>query len=546
MRIGSNGNWAFASRDLFKATGCEHCVRLSMAVKAEVASVVEKVRPFEEDLSTKLPIIQGNQRERKVFEQIKDSLPAGDFLELEGTNSFGTIQAMRKLVPVIAQGYFQSHIKNYEWSGYADLLVLEGYELTQKDDGTVVAVKAGVVPEEPKYTPWDVKNASDGDPKYQIQLAMYFNELQELGLASDQKLGIVLGFSKGILRYEIEESMKLYRDSLDALLKVLLLVTPRTITEGFVTSWTCAKKSTCGKVYCDYPGLCASNFKSDRVLELLPNVNHTHGPKIRAAGFSDISALAKLDAVPEIAGLKPEFADRYWNAAKVMQLEFDGQLALMSKVVGSPEVPEPSDGDLFFDVEWFDPVDSTGSFIFMFGVVANDEKFEVFIAETSVEEKEKFDLFLDYALGKLNSHPDMHIYHYNNPEPKKLEMLSERYGGHRAADVEKVNARMFDLMKVTEASFVPGSGSYSIKSLETYYDADSKLHRGGLVKGGADAMYQFELFRVALTEVKDPVKAGAIMQVIADYNKDDCLSTKLMYDWLRTLKFDAVGQITAW
>lgn len=546
MRIGSNGNWAFASRDLFKATGCEHCVRLSMAVKANVASVVETVKPFEEDLSKKLPIIQGNQRERNVFNQIKNSLPAGEFLELTEADSNKTIQAMRKSMPVIAQGYFQTEINGFEWSGYADLLVLEGYELTQNDDGTVVVVKAGVVPEEPKYTPWDVKNSSEGDSKYQIQLAAYFNELQELGLASDQQLGIVLGFSKGFVRYEIEESMKLYRDSLEALVKVLLLVTPRTITENFVNSWTCTKKSTCGKVYCDYPGLCASNFSSNRVLELLPNVNHTHGPKIRAAGFADISSIAKLDAVPEIPDLKPEFAERYWNAAKVMQVEFGGQLALMSKIVGAPEVPQPSDGDLFFDVEWFDPVDSTGSFIFMFGVVGNDEKFEAFVADTPVEEKEKFDLFLNYALGKLTSHPDMHIYHYNNPEPKKLEMLSKRYGGHRAADVENINARMFDLMKVTEASFVPGSGSYSIKSLETYYDADSKLHRGGLVKGGADAMYQFELFRVALKEENDLAKARTIMQVIADYNKDDCLSTKLMYDWLRTLKFDSVGQILSW
>jgi uncharacterized protein len=517
-----------------------------MAVKAEVATVVEKVKPFEEDLSTKLPIIQGNQRERLVFDQIKSSLPSGDFLEVDGPDSNKTIQAMRKFVPVIAQGYFQSTINGFEWSGYADLLVLEGYDLQQDDDGTIVAVKVGEVTEDPKYTPWDVKNSSAGDPKYQIQLAAYLNELQELGLASKQQIGIVLGFSKGFVRYEIEESMKLYRDALDTLLEVLLLVTPRTITEEFVTSWTCMKKSTCDKVYCDYPGLCTTNFKSKRVLELLPSVNHTHGPKIRAAGLADISAIAKLDAVPEIAGLKPEYAERYWNAAKIMQVEFDGKLALLSKIAGSPEIPAASEGDLFFDVEWFNPVDSNGEFIFMFGLVGTDEKFEVFIAEEQTEEQEKFDLFLDFALGKIAAHPEMHIYHYNNPEPKKLEMLSKRYGGHRAADVERINARMFDLMKVTEASFVPGSGSYSIKSLEAYYDADSKLNRGGLVKGGADAMYQFELFRVALTEEKDSAKAKAIMQVIADYNKDDCLSTKLMYDWLRTLKFDAVGQIMAW
>ncbi len=132
MRIGSNGNWAFASRDLFKAIGCERCVRLSMAVKAEVATVVEKVKPFEEDLSEKLPIIQGNQRERLVFEQIKSSLPSGDFLEVDGPDSNKTIQAMRKSVPVIAQGFFQSEINGYEWSGYADLLVLGNTPIAQR------------------------------------------------------------------------------------------------------------------------------------------------------------------------------------------------------------------------------------------------------------------------------------------------------------------------------------------------------------------------------------------------------------------------------
>jgi uncharacterized protein len=91
-------------------------------------------------------------------------------------------------------------------------------------------------------------------------------------------------------------------------------------------------------------------------------------------------------------------------------------------------------------------------------------------------------------------------------------------------------------------AFVPGSGSYSIKSLEKYYDADTKLNRGELVAGGADAMYQFELFRVALAEDRR-ADAGKIMGVIADYNKDDCLSTKLLYDWLRSLNFNVINQI---
>jgi hypothetical protein len=124
MRVNSNKTWAIASRDLFRASGCEHCVRLSMAVAAEVPAVLDRVMPHKEDLNTKLPIIQGNQRERQVFDQIKSSLPQGEFVELSGANVSQTIEAMRAKTPVIAQGYFESVESGYEWSGYADLLVL--------------------------------------------------------------------------------------------------------------------------------------------------------------------------------------------------------------------------------------------------------------------------------------------------------------------------------------------------------------------------------------------------------------------------------------
>jgi uncharacterized protein len=225
-----------------------------------------------------------------------------------------------------------------------------------------------------------------------------------------------------------------------------------------------------------------------------------------------------------------------------MQMEFDGQKVLMSKITGSPELPKPTSQDVFFDVEWFNPVDSIGEFVFMFGVVGADEKFEAFTAVEESDELAKFDDFLDYGLQRLAANPEMHIYHFHDPEPRKVEMLVRRYGGHRASDAEALIARMVDLRPIATAAFVPGSGSYSIKSLEKYYDADTKLQRGGLVSGGADAMYQFELFRVALA-AGNRSQAQAIMRVITDYNKDDCLSTKLLYDWLRTLNFDSADQV---
>ncbi len=544
MRVDNSGNWAFASRDLFKATECEHCIRLSMAVKANLPSVLEKVEPFIEDLSHKLPIIQGNQREKNVFEQIKASLPEGDFVELDKPTVEQTFETMTRFVPVIAQGYFVTKLHGYEWSGYADLLVLEGYDLIQLEDGTIAATKIGEVPNEPKYIPWDIKNSSEGDTKYQIQLAGYLEALQKIKMASDLPMGIVLSYSKGIVRYEPEQSMALYLEALAKLLAILKETTPATITDEFVTNWSCVKKSVCADIYCDYPRLCAQTFRENRVLELLPKMHHTHSPKLIAAGIASVSELASFAEAPDVDGLSSEFTERYWRAAKVMTIELDGQKALMSKIAGSPELPPPTSEDLFFDIEWFNPVDSNSEFIFMFGVVAADESFDAFIAETQDGEMTQFDEFLDFAIARLRANPEMHIYHYHNPEPLKVAMLVKRYGGHRTAEAEALIARMVDLRPIAMNAFTPGSGSYSIKSLENYYDADSKLHRDKLVKGGADAMYQFELFRLALAN-GDRSKADQTMKVITDYNKDDCLSTKLLYDWLRSLEFVFDGQIKA-
>lgn len=541
MRVDNSGNWAFASRDLFKATECEHCIRLSMAVKANVPSVVAKVEPFIENLAEKLPIIQGNQRERIVFDQIKASLPEGEFVELVKPTVEETFETLTRFVPVIAQGYFLTKDQGYEWSGYADLLVLEGYDLHQLEDGTIAASKIGDVPNEPKYMPWDIKNSSQGDPKYQIQLAGYLDALQQVNMASDQPMGIVLSFSKGIVRYEPEQSLALYRAALAKLLAILKQTTPATITDDFVTNWSCIKKSVCADIYCDYPRLCIKTFKEKRVLELLPKMHKTHSPKLHAAGIKNVSDLASYPEAPEVEGLSPEFVERYWRAAKVMQLEFDGQKALMAKITGSPELPPPTDQDLFFDIEWFNPVDSNSEFIFMFGLVSADESFNAFIAETSDGELAQFDEFLDFSLERLRANPNMHIYHFHIPEPQKVAMLVQRYGSHRAADAEALISRMIDLRPIAMDAFIPGSGSYSIKSLEKYYDADSKLNRDKLVSGGADAMYQFELFRVALVN-GERADATRIMKVITDYNKDDCLSTKLLYDWLGQLSFARVEE----
>jgi uncharacterized protein len=86
---------------------------------------------------------------------------------------------------------------------------------------------------------------------------------------------------------------------------------------------------------------------------------------------------------------------------------------------------------------------------------------------------------------------------------------------------------------------LPGSNSYSIKKLERYYDADTQLNRKiNLVEGGADAMLLY--YKATVT---DRANATAHMDIIRDYNRDDCLSTKLLRDWLYQMEAYVLEQI---
>lgn len=51
---------------------------------------------------------------------------------------------------------------------------------------------------------------------------------------------------------------------------------------------------------------------------------------------------------------------------------------------------------------------------------------------------------------------------------------------------------------------------------------------------GADALLQYHLYAEAKKLGKDQ-QAQDIMQLISDYNQDDCLSTKLLAEWLHLI-----------
>ncbi len=80
--------------------------------------------------------------------------------------------------------------------------------------------------------------------------------------------------------------------------------------------------------------------------------------------------------------------------------------------------------------------------------------------------------------------------------------------------------RMVDLYRVVREAVRVGEESYSIKSLERFY----MPARTTQVASGGDSLVIYDLYR----------ETGELsfLDAIRDYNRDDCLSTLLLRDWL--------------
>ncbi|NDH65793.1 MAG: TM0106 family RecB-like putative nuclease, partial [Microbacteriaceae bacterium] len=463
LRVSKLGKWAFASRDVFAAV-CEHCTRLDMAVAARVPEILARVEPYKVDLSKKVHIIQGNEYEDAIFSELAASVDADDFLEFDRSNQSleATLEALRAGIPLVAQAMFVHEFGDFEWMGYADLLVREDYELEIGASGKLVAVKGDgrdalsqvSAASAPKYVVWDVKYAKAASAKYWKQIAGYAEVLEFYGLASTKPLGVLLS-GRQVARNEYDASVSEMQQARATLFQTLSLVSSAEISADFAPMTCCATRSVCEDIFCSFPDLCAKVRYEQDSLEQLPGGLPQHRAALNAAGIFTTAALAEWPAGASLENLTDPMLTKYIAWAKVIQAErVNGPT--VSKIANPFEVglPNLDDGDLFFDIEWFNPLGQE-ELIFMFGVVDSKEDFTAFLADDAEQERTAFEQFVEFATNNLRLHPESHIFHYSDPEPGRLRKLAARYGV-LIEEVEVLVSSMVDLKRVAKASIMPG------------------------------------------------------------------------------------------
>lgn len=287
---------------------------------------------------------------------------------------------------------------------------------------------------------------------------------------------------------------------------------------------------------CHWNAQCESQRVTDDHLWQVANITRQQIVRLTNGGVATLTQLAQADPYRRIPRLNQETYRRLQAQAN-MQHRGRGQsmpvfeLKALMAGRGFARLPQPSAGDVYFDMEG-DPLYEDG-LEYLFGVTYRDQgqlQFRAFWAHTRAEEKVAFEALMDWLSARIRRWPDMHVYHYASYERSALTRLMSLHGT-REDEVDQLlrDHRLVDLYRVVVESLIASTPSYSIKDIERFY----RGQRTAYVANATASVIWYERWR----ETGD----AQLLTDIENYNKDDCDSTAQLHDWLLTLRPESLS-----
>ncbi len=519
-----NNQWSFDSRDLVRSQ-CLHCTTLSTARELQVEGLSELLEIFYERPDN-LPIRYGNRYETELEQDLLGAM--GDLVQKPDSYQHAdTVALMAAGVPVIYQGSLRGGSGTMVFSGRPDFLLRSDYRFDFEND-QLRAVRIGG--EISGYTAWDVKLSKTAKPDYQVQVGLYLDVLQEIGMCASGTHGLILG-DRSICEFDADvlgAIMKTKRGDYLEQVNLVLINPPESIAD--LGELICEATSYCNM--CEYPKLCADQRGSLKSLQLVAGISKTQVESLRTQGINTVRQLAEYQGETDI--LSEEKVSVLARQARLQQHTYDtGEHVFEIKDrTQLDSLPKPDEGDLFFDLEGFTFARSTGGLEYLFGYLTVDggPKFYWTWADDRKAEQESFETFIRFLIGRLKTHPNMKVYHYANYELAALKRLAKRFSSFEHEVHELIGSGVFvDLYNVVKASLVISQESYSIKKLENYYE----FERTADVKEAMGSMEYYDKYLELLES--DPDQAEMLKRQVLDYNQDDCVSTLALCKWLRSL-----------
>jgi predicted RecB family nuclease len=505
-----NGHLGFSPSDVTAYLACEHLTQLVLKVARG-----EIVRPHVEDAQAELIRRKGEEHERDYLAQLiadgRDVVTieiAGDDGEWEWRRAAGeTEEAIRAGREVVYQAAFLDG----EWRGLADFVI-------RTPDGS--------------YEAHDTKLARHGKPAHVLQLCFYSEQIGRIQGRLPERMHIALG-SGATESYRVLDFLAYYRRVRHRFLDAVRNPRP---TEP----WPVAHCD-----FCHFRPLCEAWWDEHDHLTRVANIRRDQIVRLGEAG---ITTLAELGDAPRETDVPRLPATSFENIRHQAELQLrhrrTGEHAyetlLPEDERGLALLPKPSPGDLFFDMEGDPFWEPSGGLEYLFGVLWHengDEHFRAFWAHDRDEERCAFEDFVDLVGECRERHPDLHVYHYAPYEPSALKRLMGEYATREDAVDDLLRGEVLvDLLAVVRQGLRISHPRYGLKNVEEFY-----MEREAELRSGDDSIVLYERW---VDERDDSILDG-----IEAYNREDCLSTYLLREWLLERKAEAEaawGTAIAW
>ena len=396
------------------------------------------------------------------------------------------------------------------------------------------------------YEVADTKLARHVKASAVLQICTYVELLTEIQGVEPEWMHVALGGSAhAVERLRVDDYMAYYRAAKARFLAAL--ADPTTLAFPSETTYP-EPVDHCD--VCRWAIECGKRRREDDHLSLVAGISARQRRALADRGITTLEDLGRLPlpVTPKIEGTSEQALVRVREQARI---QLEGRLAnaprheLLLPAPGQaidPErglatLPEPSKGDLFFDIEG-DPFAFEDGLDYLFGVLDTDGTFHAFWSRdetgafTLEAERAAFERFIDFVMERLERDPALHVYHYAPYEPTALKRLMGRYGT-REIEVDQLlrGGVLVDLLRAVRQGVRASVESYSIKKMEQFYG----FERGIDLRDAGSSIVAFEQW-LELGEGERP--ASDHLERIERYNEDDVVSNARLRDWLETLRVE--------
>lgn len=408
------------------------------------------------------------------------------------------------------------------------------------------------------YEVWDTKLARHAKASAVLQLCMYSDMLGEMQGRTPTEMHLALGGVQGErVSFRVSDYAAYYR-LVAREFEVMLGSTP-------VYPPLIAPEPVEHCDMCRWNARCRAQWRSEDDLSLVASLTSRQRRALHGAGVTTRTGLAEPEEpLPERLDGAGRDALKRIQAQASIQVQGERAGAVISERVSPPRdregvlvpnhgllmLPEPSPGDLFLDLEGdpFFSSDEVDGIEYLFGVIEPGRKDAVgqpaFHSFWSIQgdtittqgERQAFESLIDLVMDRLVADPKLHIYHYASYEPTAIKRLAGRYGTREEEVDRLLRGEVFvDLHRAVRQGIRASVESYSIKRLEPLYDFGREID----LRDAGTSIVEFETW----LELGQDDRRDELLAQIEAYNRDDCISTLHLRDWLEGQRVELSSEL---